>query len=59
MVDANDDNGWRHLDWESVTQEPMIAGGFMLIVRGVSPVPMDVEFHDMPIGFAPRRPRKS
>ena len=30
----------------------MVAGGFQVVVRGTTPKPMAVEFHDLPIGVA-------
>jgi hypothetical protein len=40
------------IDWTSAKLYPMTASGFMLVVRGNTPVPMRVELHPFPPGIA-------
>jgi len=47
------EQGCERLDWDSAEMHNMTAGGSMLVVRGVSLVPMDVELHSLPIPIAP------
>jgi hypothetical protein len=51
--DAGDALEWQRIDWDSAEEHPMIAGGMMLVVRGVSEVPMKVEIHPQTPGIAP------
>ena len=32
----------------------MVAGGFQVVVRGVSRVPMEIEFRNLPLGIVPQ-----
>jgi hypothetical protein len=52
MAEQATDNRNR-LDWTEATMHPMVAGGFQLVVRGVAPVPVDVELRPLPIPIAP------
>ena len=54
LVDERFENeGWERLDWDKAVPHPMTVSGFMLVVDGVSDVPMDVEIYVWPIGVAP------
>ena len=46
------DRGER-LDWEEAEMHPKTVAGFVLVVRGVAPVPMTVSLRPMPIGIVP------
>jgi hypothetical protein len=39
------------IDWTSAVLHPMTASGFMLVIRGQTPVPMRVELHPAPPGI--------
>lgn len=41
------------LDWTEAEMHPQTASGFMLVVRGVAPVPMEVWLRPVPIGIVP------
>jgi hypothetical protein len=41
------------LDWDTAEMHPGVAGGFILVVRGVAVVPMKVRLHPLPIGIVP------
>ena len=45
--------GCERLDWDTAEEHPEVAGGFILVVRGVAPVPTKVKLHPLPIGIAP------
>jgi hypothetical protein len=50
---SESDAGWSRLDWDAAEVRPMVAGGFVLTVRGTA-IPMErVELHSLPIGIAP------
>lgn len=45
--------GWRRLDWDTAEVHPMVAGGFVLVVRGTW-IPLEqVQLHRLPTGIAP------
>jgi hypothetical protein len=41
------------LDWDEAELHPGTVEGFVLVVRGVAPVPMDVRLNPLPIGIVP------
>lgn len=41
------------LDWDEAVTHPKTANGFVLVVRGISRVPMEVRLRPLPIGIAP------
>jgi hypothetical protein len=45
--------GWERVDWDSAEMHPGVAGGWFLVVRGVTPVLTDLEPHSLPIPIAP------
>jgi hypothetical protein len=50
---TQDVTGTFRLDWTEAEIHPMVAGGFMLVVRGVAPTPVEVELRPRPLGIAP------
>jgi hypothetical protein len=46
------------IDWTSAIMEPMVAGGFIFIVSGESPVPVEVCLDPEPIGVVEEDYRK-
>ena len=51
MSEATGGRGAR-LDWNDALMHPKTAGGFVLVVRGVAPVPTTAELRPLPIGIA-------
>ena len=43
----------QRLDWDEAEMHAKTAGGFILVIRGVAPVPMEVELEPRPVGTAP------
>lgn len=45
---------WELLDWDIEQVHPgTVKGDALIVLGGTSPVPMDVEFHDLPPGIVP------
>ena len=50
MTEANGCTGER-IDWDEASMRPMTPSGFVLVAKGVAPVPTDVCFRVLPIGI--------
>jgi lysozyme family protein len=51
--DAEGTTRGERLDWDTAELHPGVAGGFILVVRGVAAVPMTVTLHPLPVGIVP------
>jgi hypothetical protein len=48
---ASDECTGDRVDWDEVEMRPMVAGGFLLVLRGVARVPTTVCLRPSPIGI--------
>lgn len=54
MTEMAEQDGWQLLDWHTEQVHPgTVMGDALVVLEGTSPVPMDVEFYDLPPGIVP------
>ena len=54
MAETAEQDGWQLLDWDTEEVYPgTVQGDALIVLGGTTPVPMEVEFYDMPVGIVP------